>query len=161
MFGKLFLIIAFVLSLSAGTFAQSEMNFQKDYDDWLKARGKQSLHGALFVGVKAKRMNSKSAVIHVAIGKHTDNFQISARLVRIEKDAEGKIVVKSISGAERDVVDNNSDQTEYAERSYIKVKGSQKANAFEVLITVAGKEPEKIILEISDKYSYKTFSSID
>lgn len=161
MFGKLFLIIAFVLSLSAGTFAQSEMNFQKDYDDWLKARSKQSLHGALFVGVKAKRMNSKSAVIHIAIGKHTDNFQISARLVRIEKDAEGKIVVKSISGAERDVVDNNSDQTEYAERSYIKVKGSQKANAFEVLITVAGKEPEKIILEISDKYSYKTFSSID
>lgn len=161
MFGKLFLIIAFVLSLCAGTFAQSEMNFQKDYDDWLKARSKQSLHGALFVGVKAKRMNSKSAVIHVAIGKHTDNFQISARLVRIEKDAEGKIVVKSISGAERDVVDNNSDQTEYAERSYIKVKGSQKANAFEVLITVAGKEPEKIILEISDKYSYKTFSSID
>ncbi|HEX9928919.1 MAG TPA: hypothetical protein VGB02_10320 [Pyrinomonadaceae bacterium] len=160
MFGKLFLIVAFVLSLSAGTFAQSEMNFQKDYDDWLKAH-KQSLNGALFVGVKAKRMNAKNVVIHIAIGKHTDNFQISARLVKIEKDTEGKIVIKSISGAERDVVDNNSDSTEYAERSYIKVKGSQKANAFEVLITVAGKEPEKIILEISDKYSYKTFSSID
>jgi hypothetical protein len=161
MFGKLFLIAAFVLLLPAGTFAQSEMNFQKDYDDWLSARAKQSLSGALFVGVKAKRMNAKNVVIHIAVGKHTDNFQISARLVKIEKDTEGKIVVKSISGAERDVVDNNSDPTEYAERSYIKVKGSQKANAFEVLITVAGKEPEKIILEISDKYSYKTFSSID
>lgn len=160
MFGKLLLIVAFSLSLSAGTFAQSEMNFQKDYDDWLTAH-KQSLNGALFVGVKAKRMNAKNVVIHIAIGKHTDNFQITARLVKIEKDAEGKILVKSISGAERDVVDNNSDSTEYAERSYIKVKGAQKANAFEVLITGAGKEPEKIILEISDKYSYKTFSSID
>jgi hypothetical protein len=160
MFGKLFLIVAFVISLCAGIFAQTEMNFQTDYDDWLKAHS-QSLNGALFVGVKAKRMNQKAAVIHVAIGKHTDNFQISARLVKIEKETDGKIVVKSVSGAERDVINNSSDQTEYAERSYIKVKGSQKANAFEVLITVAGKEPEKIILEISDNYSYKTFSSID
>lgn len=101
-------------------------------------------------------------VIFVSRAKFKTMFGLLAPVfLELLQNREGKIVVKSVSGAERDIVGNNSDSTEYAEQSYIKVKGAQKANAFEVLITVAGKEREKNILEFSDQYSYKTFSLID
>jgi hypothetical protein len=161
MLGKLLLTAAFILIITAGAFAQSETSYQKKYEEWKKSQGDKSLHGSLFVAIEARRMSTGSAVVHFAVGKHTDDFHISVRLVKTEKDANGKSVVTEIPHPNESIIDGNSDQNEFAERSYIKKKGASEANAFEILITAAGKESAKIILEISDKRSYGTFSSID